>query len=514
MNLFKGKIKYFTFFLTLLAVLLSSLDSEGRSEDHSWLTTEEQAWIDAHPQIRVANEMDWPPFDYNVSGEPRGLAIDYINLLAEKSGIELQFIYGYSWHELNELFMDKKIDLMPVYYKNEFRESFTLYSPSYFKAQLAILINKDNRNWDVDSPENLIGIEKSNGSIFILEKIYPGTIVELEYKEDMVRKLALNELDALIGNPFVMYHVARENQIDSISLAGYVPLEDEDREKTAFHLGVRDDWPMLLQILEKAQDRVSLDEMKEITSRWADISIVRKVNWRIFVQAAGGVTLILLLLLWYNRILKRRVADKTKELQSLNDELEIKIEQRTKALKEANIALEEMAMVDPLTGLKNRRAMDVLIEQEIQRSKRFDRPVSILVLDLDKFKRINDDWGHSKGDAILSAVGKTLLSLLRATDYSARWGGEEFLILASETDETNAFLLGEKIRKAIEDMENPELPDITVSIGVTQYEKGEEFSHWFERADSALYAGKESGRNRVIQASAIPDEGLGDFDHT
>ena len=138
------------------------------------------------------------------------------------------------------------------------------------------------------------------------------------------------------------------------------------------------------------------------------------------------------------------------------------------------------------------------LEDEISRSRRYNIPLAVAIIDLDEFKAINDTYGHPAGDVVLRKVAQKMKSLIRNTDSVARWGGEEFMLLASGTNAANALNLAEKIRKEINSLPFEEIEGITISIGVSEYIPGESFQQWFKRTDSALYKAKESGRNCVV----------------
>lgn len=159
--------------------------------------------------------------------------------------------------------------------------------------------------------------------------------------------------------------------------------------------------------------------------------------------------------------------------------------------------LELLAHHDALTGAWNRYVYEARLEEEIQRSRRYDRPLSLILLDIDHFKQVNDTWGHKKGDRVLQTVTGVIAGGIRRFDSLCRVGGEEFAIIAPETDREGALALAEKLRSGIESTGFQDIPKVTVSLGVAQHLPGEEPSVFFRRADQALYAAKAGGRNRV-----------------
>jgi len=162
----------------------------------------------------------------------------------------------------------------------------------------------------------------------------------------------------------------------------------------------------------------------------------------------------------------------------------------------------ERALRDPLTGVQNRAALTAAVEREVDASRRHGTPLAMLVFDIDHFKRINDNYGHSYGDDVLRAVAHTAQSTIRRCDQLFRYGGEEFVVLASYTDQEGARQLAERIRRDIEAIGSVGGRDvcITVSLGVALIPPGETADDLFDRADQALYRAKQGGRNRTVIA--------------
>lgn len=160
-----------------------------------------------------------------------------------------------------------------------------------------------------------------------------------------------------------------------------------------------------------------------------------------------------------------------------------------------------LAATDPLTGALNRREFTALAEQESLRSHRYGRPLSIMMLDLDHFKRMNDAYGHAAGDMALQRFTALCCNTLRNVDIFGRWGGEEFVALLPETDAEGAAVIAERLRKVVNEnvlLYNDNQIHMTVSIGIAQYRAGEtSVDAPLGRADSAVYDAKKAGRNRI-----------------
>ncbi|MES2390652.1 MAG: GGDEF domain-containing protein [Acidobacteriota bacterium] len=167
---------------------------------------------------------------------------------------------------------------------------------------------------------------------------------------------------------------------------------------------------------------------------------------------------------------------------------------------------------DPLTGLRNRRAMEEIATQELQVARRTGSPLMLLMMDIDHFKKLNDTWGHALGDRALRAIGGVLLTVTGADERVTRMGGEEFAVLLPGCDIEGACRFAERLRATVEGLrltEKGEVASCTVSIGIGEWEQGDEgWADMLRRADEALYRAKREGRNRVVVGAVETDEEL------
>jgi diguanylate cyclase (GGDEF)-like protein/hemerythrin-like metal-binding protein len=176
-----------------------------------------------------------------------------------------------------------------------------------------------------------------------------------------------------------------------------------------------------------------------------------------------------------------------------------------RSLRATQRELEQLVATDRLTGIGNRRYFEQQADAEAARAKRYAIPASLILFDVDHFKRINDRYGHQVGDSVLVNLARRVTGRLRDTDCIARWGGEEFAILTSCTPVSGAEALAEKIRQMVAEQDFEAVGQVTISLGVTQMRSGETTTAWIARADELLYEAKRAGRN-LMRSTANADE--------
>ena len=215
------------------------------------------------------------------------------------------------------------------------------------------------------------------------------------------------------------------------------------------------------------------------------------------LQLATPVLLVGLLLMVALRENQRRKRSE-EQLQAMV--LQLQVSRRT---------LEQESKTDPLTHLYNRRGMLELLTREMTRSKRYNRPCSLIMCDIDFFKKINDHYGHDGGDQCLITLSQLLQQQLRTQDAMSRWGGEEFLIMLPETNQQQAMVVADKLRQSVAQMpfhyRNQRIA-LSITAGVAEFDTRSGLEASIERADRALYQGKQNGRNRCIAAMQLVSE--------
>lgn len=190
-------------------------------------------------------------------------------------------------------------------------------------------------------------------------------------------------------------------------------------------------------------------------------------------------------------------------IQNIIENFDIPDDNKLEVIKKINFMYtqtKQMSLTDPLTKLFNRRHFEAEFEREFKRAKRYNNPLSIAVADIDFFKQVNDNYGHLCGDYILKEIAYIITNNFRQTDLIFRYGGEEFVIILTETSGKNALIPLERLRKAVENYKfkfNKQDINITLSIGVSSNINLETAQEMFEEADKILYDAKNNGRNQI-----------------
>ena len=210
-----------------------------------------------------------------------------------------------------------------------------------------------------------------------------------------------------------------------------------------------------------------------------------------------GVTNIVTSIQASNEKLESQLADSSDEISFLRESIE---------------TIQKEALTDPLTGVKNRKAFDTSIHRELEFARENDDPLSLVLVDIDFFKRFNDRWGHQTGDQVLRLVAEMMKANVKGRDILSRFGGEEFAIILPSTSRNNSILLADRIRDAVgtrllkKRRTNENMGNVTLSMGIATLQANDTVETLIERADECLYAAKDRGRNCVISdGDGIPD---------
>ncbi|MCG8614892.1 MAG: transporter substrate-binding domain-containing protein [Desulfobacterales bacterium] len=232
------------------------------------LTEEEKDWLAAHPKIRVHNEKDWPPFNYFEHGSPRGFSIDYMNLLADRLGIEIDYVTGPSWNDFLEMVQERDLDVMLNIVKTRDRQAYLLYTPPYVKNP-NVIVSRENAPFD--TVRSLIGRTVAIPKGFFYEEVlgrsFPGIkLLLLEDTLSCLKAVVYGRADATLGEAAVVQSMTARNMLTGLHISGEVEIGNPDLVN--LRLGVRKDWPLFRSALQKAMASVLPAEIQQIREKW------------------------------------------------------------------------------------------------------------------------------------------------------------------------------------------------------------------------------------------------------
>ena len=202
--------------------------------------------------------------------------------------------------------------------------------------------------------------------------------------------------------------------------------------------------------------------------------------------------------------LEKRVIDALSNVQETNSQITKKLSASAKKIYEQEKLVDQLrvkSVTDSLTNLYNRAGFEGKIREELERFRRYNSLFTLIMADIDWFKRINDTYGHSTGDNVLQIIGKLILTNIRTIDFAARYGGEEFAVILPETKLEEGYNIADRIRRSTEKTNfkhGEKRMNITLSFGVAMCDKEDTYQSLIDKADSALYKAKDGGRNQVI----------------
>jgi polar amino acid transport system substrate-binding protein len=415
----------------------------------------------------------WPPFNFIKNDKLTGISIDFWNLISKK-------IYPKKICEiapdfptaLNKI-KNKEADVIPNTTNIKKREKYAIFTKPY--VIYPIVIATKNNVTSILHMENLFGkkvaIGKNYTAYELIKTKYPKIkIIPVKNTEEGLKLLEKGDVFAVIDIfPVLAFYITKDKFLN-IDIKGTTPFS------FPLKFMIRDDYKTLQIILNRVIDDLTEKDKINILNKYFTITLKKGIPYKevrknYLIGIIVIIFLLIMLVLLTFLFVKLKKIKKKLEIIATHDKL--------------------------LTNILNRLEIDKRLNEEIERAKRYKTPLSIIYFDIDHFKKINDTYGHAKGDFILKEISKLIQKHIRKTDIFGRWGGEEFLIILPFTNGKKAFKIAEKLRKIIE-THNFNGLKITVSLGVTEFHEKDDYVSILKRADKALYEAKEKGRNRVI----------------
>ena len=437
------------------------------------LTMEEELYLMTKEAITFTTDPGWKPLAYiNEKGEHAGVVSDYIHLLSRKLNIPFRLIPSKTWEESWNIYIRGGSDLSAALMPTEERLQYSYFTDPYLEDPFVITLRKgapyvSSMKTILDKP---IGAVANYATEEILLSEYPSiNLVRVENIEKGLRKVSSKELYAFVDSLATTSYMLGKHRLLDLKIAGQL------NRAWDISFGVSKNAPELVSILNKALKSITPEEQQRIWEKWILVSYEQADNRRLIRNILLAFGAVSLLGLWRYLLVHKKNA----QLKYLNRQLEI------------------LSITDPLTGVYNRLKMDRVLAEEIHHACIEKIPLTIIMVDIDHFKQINDQWGHNVGDEMLKKITKTLKANIRKIDILGRWGGEEFLIISPETSAEAGRILAERLREKIENASYAPVSRVTVSLGGTIWQSKDTPASIVGRADKELYKAKASGRNRV-----------------
>ncbi|HEY0842185.1 EAL domain-containing protein [Methylotenera sp.] len=442
------------------------------------LTPNEVAWLKTHPEVRVAVKHGWMPIEFKLeSNQHRGISVDYLQALS--SIFDIRFVLSDYSENMNTSAVDV---ISGVVSTNVKYPQFKRQPYPFLTFPFAIYVNKkSNDRLEITSMADLnnkrVAVFKNGPVAREIAANYPQIkLLYVDIADEAIEELRLQRVDAYIGNEIIIdYHIV-VHRLKFVEKVAMTPFSSD------VSMAVRDDLPELASILNKGLQAIGRNN-QEILENW-QISDNQYNRWLVPVAIIASLFLILGLM----RIFKLKQTIRRQNF-------------------EAQKTIWHQANYDYLTDLPNRHLLDSRLRQAMDKADESLSPVGILFIDLDNFKHVNDTAGHSIGDKLIKEAANRITRCVRAYDTTARFGGDEFMVVMSDFDNEEA--LEKTSKKILAVLQQPfqidnELFYISASIGLTIYPNDtSDPEALFSYADQAMYEAKKLGRNRFqfFQAS-------------
>lgn len=433
------------------------------------LTPEERQYLNKKSQLTMCVDPDWMPYEKIENGQHVGMSADFMRLFAKKINIPIVLVPSRSWRESLALGRQRQCDIFSLILATPKRQQFLDFSEPYIGFPLVIATGYEQIFInDIRSIlDKRLGIQKDYAYAELLRFQYPGIhLVKVDSLAEGLAKVNSKQLFAMIGSLPSIAYIFQKEHIGELKITGKLD------HIWQLGVGVRNDEPLLAGIFNKAIASVQNTERQAISDRWMTTRYELGTDYTILIK----VVLVLAFALVFAFFLYHHFQ-----------------------LRKYNRLLKHLSVTDKLTNISNRTDLDEKLERNLYLAERYNHPFSLILLDMDHFKSVNDTQGHLVGDYVLQTIATLLKEHIRVVDIAGRWGGEEFLIICPEQTAEQAMILAEKLRVIIADFPFKYGLQLTCSIGVASYRKQDSSDSLIKRADDALYQAKNLGRNKVCQ---------------
>jgi polar amino acid transport system substrate-binding protein len=477
------------FFITLIAswFLLTLNPATAQSTNDIGLTQAERDYLKVKKVLRVCVDPDRLPFDgVDEDRQHVGLSKDYFDIFSNMLDVQMVMPEVQDWNDLISKAKSRECDVVSQINASETRQSFLDFTTPYFYLPLAVVTRYD-RIFVEESLEGAgtqFAVIKGDITIDKIRQRYPEVVlVEVKNNIQALELVHAGDVFGYIGAQGAVAFAIQSLNLNKLAVTGSLPLRYE------LSVATRNDEPLLGSAFEKAVLHLDPKEGQSIRDKWIAITIEKVTDYTLLWTILLVLGTVLIVSLYWNRHLaqaNKKIRDTLTDLHDVQTQLE-----------DQNRMFKRQSITDALTEIYNRLKLDEDLSYAIKRSKRTKSEFSIILLDIDNFKLVNDHFGHLVGDKVLKSFASLLVNSIRKSDIVGRWGGEEFLIICPDTDLQGCENLAEQIRKRIAEYEFPEKKVLNASLGVAVHQQDENADTLIARVDKALYRAKKHGRNRV-----------------
>lgn len=439
------------------------------------LTPAEHLFLRKHKRLKMCGDPLWEPFSRLKFNHYEGIIPDYMTLIAERTGLNFETVTTQVWLQPEASMRLADCDLISGAMQTPKRAEYLQFTRPYLSMPAVLAIRQDMSG--TQDLKNIlrqpVAVLQNSAFAEILASRYPNSkLVPVVSVEVGLHKLQQGEVAAMLDATDSISNVVQRFNLSGIKVIDQV----KDNWDISIAMNPKLSDTPLLGILNKAISSLTEEDHRQIRSRWVKVTFEHQRDYRMLWQVLLCSTAIVLFLAYRYRVIQLH-----------------------------NLQLRELARHDQLTGLYNRRLLHQTLQDNIAIASRYQRPLSLIFFDIDDFKKINDQYGHSAGDTVLVAIAAVLKDNCRSSDTYGRWGGEEFIIILPESQLENALISAEKIRQAINAHQPGEtvLPGVSCSFGVAELSQSETADSLLNRADQALYRAKAAGKNCVCYDEAV-----------
>ncbi|WP_226684169.1 diguanylate cyclase [Shewanella indica] len=428
---------------------------------------------------------DWMPYEGIDQGKHVGISSGFLEFIEEQTDWQFQLVPTASWQQTLTYLKQQQCVFTPMLNYTSRRAEYLSFTDIYSRSPNVLVSRREQpflQSMEQVGNRSLV-IPRGYRLLDYVRQNYPKIHIMLaETEQQGLEMVSSGEADLFIGSMYSINARIQQSGLFNLKIAGWAGPEDQ------FRMAVTENSKWMLPDLNRLLAQISDDHRARLYRQWSNMAVLEQTDRGLTWQLMVVITLVFgALLARYRWISKynRELTAKNQQLEKLRNQL-----------LETNKELEFISTHDPLTKLYNRHYFHRHFAPE-HRSDAAQGHTSLIVIDIDFFKDINDRHGHSVGDSILSDLASLLMEGAREIDLVARWGGEEFMIICPDTDCIQARHLCERLASAMTVYPFSAGVSLSCSFGLTELKPGESIWSAFDRADLALYRAKSEGRNRI-----------------